>query len=60
MEPDGTVRHAPGLLLEWRLGPGPKWHGLVAYVPVSDRGGCPTYPHLVQRWLPASCLTARP
>ena len=44
----------PGLLLEWRR-EGDGWLGRVAYaIPDLDRPGA----RMIERWLPADCLTA--
>jgi hypothetical protein len=53
---DGSLDRRPGLLLEWRHDGADGWSGLVAYVPKETASGA----RLVQQWLPAVHLTARP
>lgn len=43
----------PGLVVEWRQAGDGGWEGLVAYVMPE----VPARVRLVQRWLPASCLS---
>jgi hypothetical protein len=50
----GHPGRRPGLLLEWRR-EADGWFGRVAYaIPDLDRPGA----RMVERWLPAQCLTA--
>lgn len=54
---DGGLARRPGLLLEWRHDTADGWTGLVVYVPAETGSGVCL---VVQQWLPAAQLTARP
>jgi hypothetical protein len=53
-DPPGHPGPWPGLVVEWRRSDDGGWEGRCVYV---IDGGDASGPRLVERWLPARCLT---
>jgi hypothetical protein len=53
-DPPGHPGPWPGLVVEWRRGAGGSWNGRCVYA-IDDPDGSGV--RLVERWLPADCLT---